>query len=486
MNTNHHWSGLSRRPGRRRLLQGGVGVLAGSAAYLLACGDDDDTQEAQTTTTSGTTAAGAAQQPKRGGRLSQVVGITTTNLNPVTNWNEGTIMSGVSIYDRLVSTRLGKDSASEYVPEAAASVEQPDATTVIFKLKPGMTYNNKPPVNGRAVSAEDIVAAQTYIRDNPAAQDRSFQTNSTQSVEAPDAQTVIFKLKAPNAYLFSGTQMSYPAGGTIIIPREILPNLDTVQIGSGPYEMVEHEMNVRYLYKRFDRFRDADEGLPYIDEREYRINSDAAAQEAAFRGEQSHLIGGAVLIPSLAEKLRSDLGNRIQMDDFLSLSMVTLSMNVTKPPWNDVRVREAMYRFTNRQQYLDLLEAGQGKLPPGLLSIGLEDYQLDPKQTEKYFKEDPRAARQLLEAAGYDFNREVEMSTITGPRNNQGMEIFQEQASKAGMKVQITPMQFAEWLNQKILTGNWEAWYSQHPTYDTPHLYLRLQHTKTGSVHAYN
>jgi ABC-type transport system substrate-binding protein len=66
------------------------------------------------------------------------------------------------------------------------------------------------------------------------------------------------------------------------------------------------------------------------------------------------------------------------------------------------------------------------------------------------------------------------------------MEIFQQQASQMGMKVRVTPMQFAEWLNQKILSGNWEAWYSQHPTYDTPQLYLRLQHTNTNSVHKYN
>ncbi len=471
---------------RRRLLCHGLG-WASTAAFALACGGK---KEAAGTAppagaVQGTAVPAGGAQPKRGGRLLMVVGITTTNLNPITNWNEGTILSGVLVYDRLVSTRLGMDSAREARLEAAQSVEMPDPTTIIFKLKPGMKYHNRPPVNGRAVEAEDVVKTELYIRDNPAAQDRSFQTNSMQSVEAPDAQTVVFKLKAPNAYLFSGTQMSYPAGGTIIVPRETLDNLDQGwQVGSGPYELAEYEINNRYLYRRFAGYREATQGRPYIEEREYRIVIDPAAQEAAFRSEQAHIWG--VPLPSIADQLKKDLGNRIDVDEYLSLSMVTLSFNVTKPPWNDVRVREAMYRFIDRKQYLDLLESGRGAIPTGTLSVGLQEYQLEPSQTEKYWRRDLRAARQLLEAAGYDFNREVEMSTITGPRNNQGMEIFQQQAAQVGMKVRIQPMPFAEWLNQKILTGNWEAWYSQHPTYDTPHLYLRLQHTNTGSVHRYN
>src|SRR5262249_6542598 len=159
-----------------------------------------------------------------------------------------------------------------------------------------------------------------------------------------------------------------------------------------------YENNVRYLFRRFEGWREAAQGRPFIDERELRILIDPAAQESAFRSEQIHW-----WIPPLApvaETLKKDLGGKLSIDEYLSLSMVPCPANVHKPPFNDVRVREAVYRILNRQQYLDLLDGGKGKVPPGLLSAGLEEYQLDPKQTEKYFKQDPRAARQLLEAAG--------------------------------------------------------------------------------------
>ena len=107
---------------------------------------------------------------------------------------------------------------------------------MIFKLKPGMKYHDRAPVSGRTVSAEDIVKTQIHVRDNPRAQNSSFQTVSMQSVEAPDAQTVVFKLKSPNAYLFSDTQLASPSA-QCIIPQETLDKLDEGwQIGSGPTE----------------------------------------------------------------------------------------------------------------------------------------------------------------------------------------------------------------------------------------------------------
>src|SRR5206468_1628569 len=138
----------------------------------------------QATTTSGgaTTAAGAAatQAPKRGGRIGRLWSNNSPNLNPLTNFPEGAILSAVHVYDRPLSTRPGKD----YVLDAAQSVEQPDQTTIIIKLQPGMKYQDRAPISGRAVSADDIVKFQQLVKDYPGAAN-SFQNNSMQSVEAP-------------------------------------------------------------------------------------------------------------------------------------------------------------------------------------------------------------------------------------------------------------------------------------------------------------
>jgi hypothetical protein len=146
------------------------------------------------------------------------------------------------------------------------------------------------------------------------------------------------------------------------------------------------------------------------------------------------------------------------------------------------RVREAMYRFTNRQQYLDLIERA-GKIRRGRLRW-LEEYQLTPAQTEKY-------SSRTCARHGSSWRRPVttstgvEMSTITACATTRDADL-----PAAGVAGRDEGEDRADAVcgvaEPEDLTGNWEAWYSQHPTYDTPHLYLRLQHTKTGSVHAYN
>jgi peptide/nickel transport system substrate-binding protein len=475
-------------PSRRRLLQSGVGLAAGSAAaWLLACGGSKK-EEAKATTAGGAaqgTAAAAATAtaaPKRGGRLKQAYTSSTTSLNPITDSGQRLSLGALHLWDRLVSPRITKD----YVLEAAQSVELPDQTTVVFKLKPGLKFQDRAPVSGRAVDTEDIVKSQIYVRDEPrGAGNNAFQRNSMQSMETPDAQTIVFKLKAPNAYIFSGTQLGDP-GAQCIFAKEQVGSLDTAwSVGSGPYEMVEYEMNVRYLYRRFAGFRDAGKGLPYVEEREWRVIQDTAAQEAAFRSEQIHL--WTLPLTNLADPLKRELGGRIEMDEYLALSMQTISANATRPPFNDVRVREALYRVANRKQYLDLIQDGRGKVPPGPVPVGLTDYQLTEAQTEKYFRQDAKAAKQLLDAAGFPYDKEIEASAINRPQDTQGCEILQQQLSQVGVKVRVLPLPLAEWLQGKMATGNWEAFVAYWPGYDTPQFPLRMHHTESQpAVHRYH
>ncbi len=468
---------------RRRVLQSGVSLLAGSAALALACGGTK--QEARSTAPAGANQGMAAPvqtvTPKRGGRVNLANLNTTTSLNPITDSGQRLTLGALHVWDRLISPRINRD----YVLEAAESVEQPDETTLIFKLKPGLRFQNRAPVNGRPVDTEDIVKSQLYVRDEPRAGQASFQRNSLDSMLTPDTRTITFKLKAPNAYVFSGTQLGDPGGGCIF-PRELIGSLDTAwSVGSGPYEMVEYEMNVRYLYRRFEGFREAARGLPYIDEREFRVLTDAVAQEAAFRSEQLHV--WTVPLFNVADALKRDLGARIEIDEYLSLAMQAVSANVTKgPPWNDVRVREALYRVVNRKQYLDLIQGGRGKVPPGPLPASLTEYQLGEAQTEKYFRQDARAARQLLEAAGFDFNREVDILTINAPANNQSCEILQQQLATVGVKSRIVALGTAEYLSTRIVPGNWELMAVGWPGFDTPQTPLRLHHTETQFVHRYH
>jgi ABC-type transport system substrate-binding protein len=223
--------------------------------------------------------------------------------------------------------------------------------------------------------------------------------------------------------------------------------------------------------------------MPYIEEREWRVITDAPAIEAAFRSEQFQL--WTLPDASYPERVK-DLGGKIEMEEYNSLGFMALLANGTRPPWNDVRVREALYRVSNRKQYNDLLELGKATIPPGPLSAGLEGYQLDAAQTEKYFRQDARAARQLLDAAGFSADREVEITQINRQRDAQAGEIMQQQLAAAGVKSRITATPFAEWLQQRMTAGNWETFVTTFPGWDTPQAPLRLQHKTTNFPHVYS
>ncbi|HEY7293917.1 MAG TPA: ABC transporter substrate-binding protein, partial [Dehalococcoidia bacterium] len=95
-------------------------------------------------------------------------------------------------------------------------------------------------------------------------------------------------------------------------------------------------------------------------------------------------------------------------------------------------------------------------------------------------------AKQLLDAAGFDYNHEIEISTIDMPQNDQGCQILQQQLSQAGVKSRVVPMPLAEWLSGRIVTGNWDTFVAYWPGYDSPQVPLRLQATETHHVHKYS
>jgi peptide/nickel transport system substrate-binding protein len=186
---------------------------------------------------------------------------------------------------------------------------------------------------------------------------------------------------------------------------------------------------------------------------------------------------------SLAESVAKDMGSKIVAESWLPLTMQTLVFNISRPPWNDLRVREAMYRIINRQQWLDLIWQGKGKIPAGPLSAGLAAYQLDAKQTEKYFRQDQKAARQMLDAAGFPFNKEFDMPLFNRPQDLQGGDIFKQQVAPLGIKVNVRALPAADWLSTVAGQANYDIWFAAHPSYDSPQVPLRLQTTETQNLH---
>src|SRR5215467_11139291 len=143
----------------------------------------------------------SAQSPKRGGTL-------TLRLWDPPHWDPYLIIAFKTqipysfTHSRLLKHKAGPSTApGTFVLEGdlAESWSQPDDTTYIFKLRRGMRFHPKPPVNGRELTAEDVrysVERFLTVKGNPSA----YMLRSVDKVEAVDRYTVKFTLKEPFAW----------------------------------------------------------------------------------------------------------------------------------------------------------------------------------------------------------------------------------------------------------------------------------------------
>jgi ABC-type transport system substrate-binding protein len=144
----------STAPTRRDLLR--LGATAVAAGGVIAVADFAAPRPA------------VAQTPKRGGILRLAHQLDPVGLDPHQTISFATMIPLSFIYGRLMKVKAGPMVAPGTYPvetDLAESWTQPSDTTYVFKLRKGVRWHPKPPVNGRELTAEDI--KYTYERSSP-------------------------------------------------------------------------------------------------------------------------------------------------------------------------------------------------------------------------------------------------------------------------------------------------------------------------------
>src|SRR5438128_2077665 len=226
-------------------------------------------------------------QGKRGGIL-RVQGYDPPHFDPHQTLNFKTNNTLSFVYSKLVRHRVGPGvtpGTFAVEPDLAERWEEPDDTTVVFHLRKGVRWHNKPPLNGRELIAEDIKF--TYDRFlTEKANPLKFMLDPVDRVEVVDRYTVRFRLKEPFVWLLN--MLANPTG-TWIIAREMVEKYGDLKraetaVGTGPFILERYERNVKTVFRRNpDYFRP---GLPSVDGVDWLVMEDEAAQLAAYRPRQ--------------------------------------------------------------------------------------------------------------------------------------------------------------------------------------------------------
>jgi peptide/nickel transport system substrate-binding protein len=305
-------------------------------------------------------------------------------------------------YERL----LGYDARDYHVvPELAQKWEQISPTHYRFSLEPGVKWHDKPPVNGRPLTTDDVLynfrRAQT---NDPRFVNRSL-LSFVDKVEAPDNSTIAVTTKAPNA----AALLTLATDGLAFVAREAVekwpkPGTADQVIGTGAFLMSSMEEGVGGEYSRNPAYRK--QGQPYLDTLRTRQFNDLLTSWSAFQAGQVDvsLLPGTE-VPGFLAKQGAGVTPNWFADSAVNISIP----NVRSKPLDDARVVRALRLLIDHDEFISAWanpqygHGGYGSIFPSALSawdLSADEYRshLEWKQP----KDDAsKQALGLLSAAGY-------------------------------------------------------------------------------------
>lgn len=410
----------------------------------VGCGDDDDDDDdSGTGSTPGSQnspgASSTTAQPRQGGTLRFPANADPPTLDPHLSSAAGTYNFVNFIYSRLLTFDTTEESepySYKLKGDLAEDHEQPDELTYRFKLRDGLKWQNVDPVNGRALTAEDVVYAFERLRTPDPKFTNAFIFGAVDKISAPDSSTVLITLKSKFAPFLENVAHQ----NALIVPKEIVDrdgDVRTTAVGSGPFILRSSQTGSKYTLERNpDYYGEA----PYIDAIEYLIMPDSALQLAALRSGEVDLMG---IDPDLSKELERSNPD-LPIKKLEGTAGVRLAIWNQSPPFNDPRIRQAVHYAIDREAIISTARSGYARLM-SIFGKNLSRWDIPEEEISKYMKADIPRAKELMQqaGAGSGFETTWEAAPPTHPVNV--YEMIQQQLKEIDVKLNIETVEYAAW-----------------------------------------
>ncbi len=477
MGNGTYWDKITaNRISRRRALQmAGIGGASAGAIYIVGCGGDDNGGDG--TPSAGNTPGGGGGKPKPGGTFR---GSLSLVLGKDPHKSASFLVHALASYSysrllrfKTVEGELGQDEWYTTEPEAAASVENPDPLTYTFTLRDDVKFHNLPPVNGRALNADDVVYSfERYRSISPNKGNFAFVDTVTASA---DKKQVTFKLSEPYG-LFLNRIASFQ--DLWIMPQEFIEQSETASedsmLGSGPFIFDSYEPQVKMTWRKNPDYfeKDADgTALPYLDGINLAIITDKNQELSQFADGN---LDGVSVPPQLLSSFRSQNPNAV-LDgaprNILSfLYFEPASYLADKPPFNDERVRQGMSMALNRDALLARISDEGGLWPNIPINAGFgESWWLDPQGSDigdagKYYQynlSDAKAAFSAALGGNGEFESSMFFSSTTYTQFVPYYDVVRQSLpallGEAGVSVKEVPEEYGVYITKTFGRGEFDG-----------------------------
>ena len=370
--------------------------------------------------------------------------------------------------------------------QLAQSWSMPDDSTIVFNIRQGVYWWDKPPVNGREFDANDAAWCINHLWEAPTGAHTMITSPDERpiSVNATDKWTLVMKVP-PKAM---GLQLIYTGSWLYMYPKEVVDTYGDMNDwhnveGTGPYMLEDYVPSSVLTFKKNPNYWQQDpihpeNQLPYMDTIKWMIISDASTQLAAFRTGK--------LDTSYGLSIDHEDGQTL-LNDNPEMNYVTLPgmasqvyFRVDKQPFGDVRVRQALTLSIDKQQLIDDYYKAQiyppdkawepfytplDQMPDTPFTPGSE---CSVQELFTYNNNTLTKAKQLLSEAGYPDGFKCSIIT-NSPQGADFLSIIKQYFATIGVDLEIQQLEPSSFVSLQRNRSYEEGIYAGIPTAPFPY-----------------
>ncbi len=314
------------------------------------------------------------------------------------------------------------------VPGLAESWEiSDDGLTYTFKLREGVTFHD-----GSTFDAEDVKFSLDRINAEDSANAQKALYSAISEVNVIDPATVEVKLSEQNGNML----FNLAWGDAVIVAPESIEGIKQTPIGTGAFKFDSWTQGDKIELSRNDAYwGDA----PALASATFKFISDPTAAFAAVMAEDVDVFA---VFPAPENLPQFEADPRFQVIVGNTEGETILSTNNKMPPFDNVKVRQAVAHAIDRQAIIDGAMFGLGT-PIGTHFAPHNPAYVDLTAQSNY---DPEKARALLAEAGFADGFETTLHLPPPSYARRGGEIIAAQLAAVGIKAEITNVEWAQWL----------------------------------------
>ncbi|SAI74188.1 solute-binding transport protein (periplasmic) [Bordetella ansorpii] len=387
----------------------------------------------------------AVQAQTRGGTLNMIVQPEPPILVPALNQQGPTQFVAGKIYESLLTYNFDLKPQ----PGLAKSWEaSPDGLSYTFHLQDGVKWHD-----GQPFTADDVVFSLTEMLPKTHARAKVILGNFIDKVEKTGDLTVKITLKSP----FPAFMLMFEPGFAPMMPKHIYAGTDYANnpanqkpVGTGPFMFKEWKRGQYIKLERNPNYWKP--GKPYLDELVFNVIPDSASRAVAYeRGSVDVLRGGDVDNVDI-KRLRAVPGTEFSTKGWEMFSpQAYLIFNQRKPPFDNLKVRQAVMHAINRKMIADNIFFGLGR--PSTSPFVASEMFFDKSIPATPF--DMKQARALIKESGIkpeDYTIR-QLSFPYGSTWDRLGEYTKQALTQLGFKVNTESTDAGGWASR---TGNWD------------------------------